>query len=506
MLVGPILNFQKFFNNNYVYTVLCIYKDENIPSLLYLYDDLNNSIVANINYIIKLYDTVLYIYEISLEFNLSNKCIYYFDNEPDIKYSFNIPYRNNELFFIQYSCNLKSYDMIENWKTILNDHNILQKHFMIGCGNQIYCDDVFNILSINNLFNNNDNFNDLICSSELEKEIDKFYFNNYINYLTTPYYKSIISLVPSINNWNDREIFDNYGSYSDEILNCSIIKKMFEISKKYYLLFQHHSVNTESFFHENNLSKFVKINKNTTLFLLDHLSERTKTQIISKKSKEIYDELMTKCSKKNKNVLMVIGSPITFPNSQIVDEIKKLTNIETLSVNPIKKIFFDKNKIDNNIEILENVEYDSWDSSNHLEERNNFCQSLINYSKNTNITILSGNINIGALCYFKFGNNKINHIISSGIGSINNNEFNTIIENVNKDNVFTIDTNPKINYNFVEFDNNIFLKNQNWTYLSLNNNNISAIMYYKINNITNYYVIIKNNKIIVNNNSCCSIS
>lgn len=54
--------------------------------------------------------------------------------------------------------------------------------------------------------------------------------------------------IPQVNIWDDHDIIDGFGSYTDHFMNCAVFRGIGGIAHKYYLLFQHHLAPPKSTF------------------------------------------------------------------------------------------------------------------------------------------------------------------------------------------------------------------------------------------------------------------
>ena len=87
-----------------------------------------------------------------------------------------------------------------------------------------------------------------LFDEQLRSECDKYYFENYIRWYSTEPFATANAAIPQINIWDDHDIIDGFGSYTDGFMRCSVFRGIGGVSFKYYCLFQHHTAPPRSTF------------------------------------------------------------------------------------------------------------------------------------------------------------------------------------------------------------------------------------------------------------------
>lgn len=103
--------------------------------------------------------------------------------------------------------------------------------------------------------------------------------------------KEMFSCIPNVMLWDDHDIFDGWGSYPPDMLNCPVFQGIYGIARKFYMLFQHH-VTIEDVQRENSdlfgarigdeiqsYSFLKRFGPNLAILGIDIRGERTKKQV-----------------------------------------------------------------------------------------------------------------------------------------------------------------------------------------------------------------------------------
>jgi hypothetical protein len=191
------------------------------------------------------------------------------------------------------------------------------------------------------------------------------------------------------------------------------------VAFKYYMLFQHQSVVSETqrdepswvlgaspgpYINELSRSVFMFLGRKVALLGLDCRTERMRDEVLSQQS---YDIVFDRCQAEivkgeTKHLIVLLGVPIAYPRLNFLENI-----LTSRVMDPIKAIgrtgllggFI--NKFDGGVEILDDLD-DHWTAKHHKPERNWFIQELqeLAASKSVRITILGGDVHLGAVGQF----------------------------------------------------------------------------------------------------------
>jgi hypothetical protein len=188
---------------------------------------------------------------------------------------FTVPSKTQSMRILFHSCNGFSIGTDENawsgpalWNDVLRSHNDQPFHVMVGGGDQIYNDNVRvtgplkEWTQISSLRRRRD----YLFGEALRAKCDQHYYENYVHWYSMEPFKSANCIIPQLNIWDDHDIIDGFGSYTDRFMRCAVFRGIGGVAHKYvthillsaalsnidalryYLLFQHHIAPPESTF------------------------------------------------------------------------------------------------------------------------------------------------------------------------------------------------------------------------------------------------------------------
>lgn len=347
------------------------------------------------------------------------------------------------------------------WNDVLRVHADRPFHVMIGGGDQIYNDGVRvdgPLRSWTNIANPKKR-QDFPFNEELRQRCDSYYFNNYITWYNHEPFSTANGQIPQLNIWDDHDIIDGFGSYTDHFMRCAVFRGIGGVAHKYYLLFQHHIAPPKSTFttdapktmhagmngtpadpvqmkdtfvmdeknedpsyiigpkpgpyvEERSRSLFCQLGARVAFLGIDARTERTRRQI---NYPETYNLLFDRVSKElaaNQNIkhlILLLGVPIAYPRLQWLEQI-----LQSPIIGPIRFLnkrfglagnFF--NQFDGKVDLLDDLD-DHYTAQQHKRERKGLMMRLQALAKqhSVRITILGGDVHLGAIGRF-YSNPKL---------------------------------------------------------------------------------------------------
>lgn len=348
--------------------------------------------------------------------------------KPD--FDFHVPALNGQFNIAYASCNGFSepglmkdvndhFAMWEDLRTCLpetpEDQSQSHAHLLVMGGDQIYADSIWLEKSVLGNWSalDNDEANKSPVTPEMQEALEDFYFTLYVKRWAWPsnpqrkHSAHAMASIPTLMMWDDHDIIDGWGSYSVARNTCPMFQALFREAEKNFDLFQqqhvrHTNLTHSGYMQQNGPYTFLHVIDGVAILGLDLRFERTPTQVISKEHwKEIYSRL--EALKAVRHVLVLSSIPLVHAD---------FTTVQTgLSLWPGQQE-------------LEDDLLDHWDNEQHSEERLRFIHRLSRLAddKSARITILSGDVHIGALgiiensrAELKHGKVVINQLTSSGI-------------------------------------------------------------------------------------------
>nr|POE47572.1 uncharacterized protein CFP56_00903 [Quercus suber] len=383
---------------------------------------------------------------------------------------FSVPSKFESMRIMFHSCNgfsvgtdVDAWSGPALWNDVLRVHDQKPFHVMIGGGDQIYNDSVRVDGPLREWtdIGNPKKRREYPFGEELRKKCDEFYFNNYTKWYSTEPFASANAQVPQLNIWDDHDIIDGFGSYTDHFMRCSVFRGIGGVAHKYYMLFQHHippPVSTYStdapqtthagpdgtkadpaqlqdtfvmktqhedpsyiigrkpgpYVEERSRSIYSQLGKSIAFVGIDARTERTRHQI---NYPETYDQIFEHTSKQIgasngaiKHMILLLGVPIAYPRLQWLENI-----LQSPIIGPIRFLnkrfglaggFF--NQFDGNVDLLDDLD-DHYTAHQHKKERKDLMLRLQHLAKqhDVRITILGGDVHLAAMGRF-YSNPKLN--------------------------------------------------------------------------------------------------
>ncbi|PNP80026.1 hypothetical protein FNYG_06736 [Fusarium nygamai] len=314
------------------------------------------------------------------------------------------------------------------WRDVLNNHQTRPFHLMIGGGDQIYNDCVSEECSLFKEWlrmRNPVHKHTAALTPEMQDELETFYLERYCMWFSQGLFGLANSQIPMVNMWDDHDIFDGYGSYPHHDMKSPVFSGLGAIAYKYYMLFQHQSIATETETTESSWilgsepgpyigdvgrSLFMSVGSRVGLLAVDCRTERTEHDVVSDKTWEkIMNRLYAEVRRGQvEHLLVLLGIPIAYPRLVWLENI-----LTSRLMDPVKALgrtgVFGKalNNIDGGVEVLDDLN-DHWTAKNHKQERAVVVEDLqdLAIDKSLRVTILSGDVHLAAVGQF-YSNPKL---------------------------------------------------------------------------------------------------
>jgi hypothetical protein len=281
------------------------------------------------------------------------------------------------------------------WANIHNSHKKESINLLIGLGDQIYNDDIFENLP------DFINFQKLPVkekinaefTEEMRHDLEEYLLRKYCNHFSKPEFQAMLAKTFKIFSWDDHDIRDGNGSYDENLQNSPVFRGVFEVAFQMYCLLQHHMTEEEQEDREG-LFGSVGINQmfhfgEISMLNLDTRTERTREQIISDDTLAAMCEELAKIPTGTRHLFVLLGVPLVYPDLTIGDAMLEQMNTLQMHLHPNKTM---------PTELRDDLN-DHWNNPLHNEERDRFIRiffALAN-EKGIRVTLLSGDVHIGAL-------------------------------------------------------------------------------------------------------------
>jgi len=384
-------------------------------------------------------------------------------NKHDKPQIFAIPAASQSMRIMFHSCNgfsvgtdVDAWSGPALWNDVLRMHEQRPFHVMIGGGDQIYNDGVRvdGPLKEWTSIHNPHKRRDYPFGEQMRAECDEYYFNNYVRWYGQRPFSTANGQIPQVNIWDDHDIIDGFGSYTDHFMKCPVFRGIGGVAHKYYLLFQHHLAPPKSTFttdaptttnvgekgttpadpvqmrntfvmtddmgdpsyiighkpgpyvEERSRSIYCQLGARIAFAGIDARTERTRHQINYPETyKALFDRLDREytANKDLKHLILLLGVPIAYPRLIWLENI-----LQSPLIAPIKFLnkrfgfaggFF--NQFDGKVDLLDDLD-DHYTARSHKTERRELIQMLQSFSKkhSARVTILGGDVHLGAIGRF----------------------------------------------------------------------------------------------------------
>ncbi|EMD01300.1 hypothetical protein BAUCODRAFT_29744 [Baudoinia panamericana UAMH 10762] len=376
---------------------------------------------------------------------------------------FFVPSKRESMRIMFHSCNGFSVGTDEEawsgpalWNDVMRVHEQQPFHVMIGGGDQIYNDSVRvkGPLRPWTDISNPKKRREFPFNEEMRAKCDDYYFDNYVRWYNIEPFASANGQIPQLNIWDDHDIIDGFGSYTDGFMKCPVFRGIGGVAHKYYMLFQHHipppvstftsdapqtmranggttgadSIQLQDTFvmtgnredpsyiiarqpgpyvEEKSRSIYCQLGKRMAFLGIDARTERTRHQV---NYPETYDLIFQHTSSRIaasrgeiRHLILLLGVPIAYPRLQWVENI-----LQSPIIGPIRFLnkrfgvaggFF--NQFDGKPDLLDDLD-DHYTAHQHKKERKALVLRLQHLAKehNIRISILGGDVHLAAMGRF----------------------------------------------------------------------------------------------------------
>ncbi|KAJ5549789.1 hypothetical protein N7535_002270 [Penicillium sp. DV-2018c] len=378
-------------------------------------------------------------------------------------WQFIVPAEDQSMRIMFHSCNGFSVGTDMNawvgpnlWNDVMRVHQQKPFHVMVGGGDQIYNDGIRvdgplkAWTSIGNPHKRRGHHFD----NQMRADCDEYYYANYVRWYNTEPFRTANGRIPQVNIWDDHDIIDGFGSYTDHFMKCAVFRGIGGVAFKYYCLFQHHIAPPKSTFttdapqtmhavggtagvdprqventyvlenqveddswiigkrpgpyvEERSRNLYMRFGKRIAFMGLDARTERTRHQINYEDTYGlVFDRLQREILAAEgdiKHLVVLLGVPIAYPRLAWLENI--LTSPVIAPIRLLNKRFGVAggffNEFDGQVDLLDDLD-DHYTARQHKHERKALIQRLQEFARSHSIrvTILSGDVHLAAVGRF----------------------------------------------------------------------------------------------------------
>ncbi|KAG0026777.1 hypothetical protein BGZ82_009301 [Podila clonocystis] len=336
------------------------------------------------------------------------------------KWNFHVPALDENHNWAFYSCNGFTSDVADPmgthggadplWDDLLGAHDRLPFHTLVGGGDQIYNDDVLATPEMVEWLAMDEESRLLTpFNNEKKYAVERYYFDHYVQHYTTGTYSKALSLIPSVNTWDDHDIIDGFGSYPPKYQLSNVMQGIGAAASRFYLLFQQHSnahiaqraglLTSKS---GKGWSTITHFGKRTLVVLPDTRSERSKETILSNDTYDMLEkEIRQQLLPTTKHLVIVLGTPLVYPALTLFEASLDKLGDQLARGSVIGKIFGKSKAFENVLgqfgpELLDDL-VDSWACTIHTEEKKRLVELLqtLATQHRVRVTFVGGDVHVG---------------------------------------------------------------------------------------------------------------
>ena len=224
------------------------------------------------------------------------------------------------------------------WKEIMQMHKSLRRdsattfldgiefsngpwHVQIGGGGQIYSDEVFEVASsLTEWIATNKHVERIKIpfSKAMDYDVSKFYFDLYTQQFSEPIYADALASIPCLNNWDDHDIFDGFGSHNSSFQTSPVVQGLGKVALRFYLLFQQHTnpliAREDGFFGAKGYHYVTNMGPRVGVLGIDNRWERSKHDVVLRDSYEMIWENLKALPDTIQHILVLAPIPVAFPD------------------------------------------------------------------------------------------------------------------------------------------------------------------------------------------------
>jgi hypothetical protein len=332
-------------------------------------------------------------YEIEISMQAAERKIEYGFGDESGRWAFAVPGTGQPLRIAYGSCNgfsvpgdmKKIGDKNAVWRNLVAEHARQPFHMLLMGGDQIYADQLWDVIPELRGFNElpRDQRVAMAAGPSLKSEIERFYVATYRDrFSQAPVAESFASM-PTVMMWDDHDIFDGWGSYSDEEQASPVFRTIFEAARTSFVLFQLQSnpqaLSWPALAGQAGFNTLLRVGT-VGLLVFDLRSERMQRQVVAPETWNVLFDTLDRTDGLQ-HLLVMSSIPVVHPDLSFAERV--------LAVVP-GQVGEQGNEDDL---------HDQWASYNHRTERLRLIHRLLDFAeaKGTRVTILSGDVHVAAL-------------------------------------------------------------------------------------------------------------
>ncbi|KNE66210.1 hypothetical protein AMAG_19363 [Allomyces macrogynus ATCC 38327] len=351
---------------------------------------------------------------------------------------FHIPGREENYRWAFFSCNGFSTDVDfptreqlngikPLWTDVMREHAAKPFHAMVGGGDQVYMDTIFDVPALKEWLGNTNKEYKSTCpwTREMNEQAHKYYFDEYLQHFQLDGFREALATIPFNFEWDDHDIFDGYGSYPEYLQNSPVFQNIFIAAQRFYLLFQQHTnlrlARQDGYIGVRGHTSIRQYGPYLAFLAVDVRTERTLQHIVNPESWALVWRALDNLPRTTRHLVMGATIPLAYPRLQGEVAVSAAATVFSAAASALDTVSgllggggqggdsshhgkwteaFQKTGVYKNIlnglgepELLDDLN-DHWTSENHLHERDDLVHNLqrVARERSLRITFLSGDV------------------------------------------------------------------------------------------------------------------
>ncbi len=288
------------------------------------------------------------------------------------------------------------------WARLLGRHRAQPLHLLLMGGDQVYADGLWErvpalrpLSATKKLMKRPE----LAVGPDLEAQLDAWYIATYLHAWTLAEPAAMQAGVASLCMWDDHDIIDGWGSHPAELLDSPAYQAIYAAARRAFRLFQvgmgeDDPSDTLLASGPPGFTQGLMLN-GVGVLAPDLRSERTDSQVMSPATLSELPEWLERFAS-CRHLLLMSSVPLIFPSFALAERV--------LNLLPGRQSMEDDLR-------------DQWRSPAHLEEWRTVLRILADFARRSGacVTILSGEVHLGANGLLSGPGTRIRQLVSSGI-------------------------------------------------------------------------------------------
>ena len=289
----------------------------------------------------------------------------------------------------------------ERWRNLADEHARSPFHLLIQGGDQMYADRVWQDIPELAAWRRLSRRAQLVAPMppETAEAVADFYFQRYCRLWSQTELAPLVASIPSVMMWDDHDIFDGWGSHPKALQNCPVYRGIWSAAREHFALFQLGArpdrlpagIGDPIGSHFGWAFAMGRVG----VIAPDLRSARMQTQVMSDAGWHWMEQALQRL-RDCEHVLFVSTVPVV-----------------NVTLRPLERFLFWIPRQ----QLYQDDLRDQWQSYAHREEWRRLVQLVLDFSAQTRtaVTLLSGEIHLGAFGYVERGPTRLYQFISSGI-------------------------------------------------------------------------------------------